>query len=182
MERKYICPCGLTCCDCMYYKAEMYDAAKVLRDIIIDNQYDKFLFGNSNQRFTELVNKHFEMNEEQYWDKLGKNLDTYKKMPEFMDVLNSIVELQCHSTCYENGGCSMAGNTKECSALKCIQSKGFEGCWECNHFKDCEHLEFLKIGYGDVINENLVIIREHGLDAIQSRGNKYYVWQRRQAD
>ncbi len=149
----------------MFYKAEIYDAAKLLRDIIKESRLDQFLQGNSNHRAAEVLNKHFEMAEEQFWEKLGKNLDTYKKMPEFMDVLNSMVELQCHSTCYESGGCSMAGNTKECGALRCINLKGYEGCWECIEYENCEHLEFLRNAYGFVINENLSIIRDKGFDS-----------------
>jgi hypothetical protein len=27
MEKNLVCPCGLTCCDCLFYKSEIYDAA-----------------------------------------------------------------------------------------------------------------------------------------------------------
>lgn len=180
MERKFVCPCGLTCCDCLFYKSEIYDAAKTLRNLIKENQLDVFLSGMSRKETGEVFRKHLDLNESEYWDKVGKNFNTYKKIPDFMEVLDSIVELQCHSTCYESGGCSMAGNTKECGALKCIKLKEFEGCWECEEYESCEHLEFLRKGYGYVIKENLSTIKDKGFDAVEPRGNQYYTWQRRQ--
>ncbi len=178
MERKFVCPCGLTCCDCLFYKIEIYDVAKKLRNLIKDNRFDMFLLGMSNMGTNEVFRKHLDLNNDEYWDRIGKNLNTYKKIPDFMEVLDSIVELQCKSTCHESGGCSMVGNTKKCSALNCIKVKNIDGCWECEEYNNCEHLEFLRRGYGHVINENLSIIKEKGFDAVKSSGDKYYVWQR----
>ena len=37
-----------------------------------------------------------------------------------------------------------------------------------------------EIGYGYVINDDLKAIKEEGFDAVKSRGNQYYAWQRKQ--
>lgn len=181
MERRLICPCGLTCCDCLFYKTEIYDAAKRLRDLIKKDEFDYFLNVLSNKRVGEALGKHFMLSENESWDKLGKCLDIFKQMPEFMNVLNGIIELQCTDTCQDVGGCSMAGNTKECIALKCVKSRGFEGCWKCEELENCDKLNLLKTNYGYVIEDNLRIIKEKGIDAVQSRGNQYYAWQRRKS-
>ena len=31
MEKKFVCPGGLACCDCLFYKPEIYDTAKKLK-------------------------------------------------------------------------------------------------------------------------------------------------------
>lgn len=43
MDKKLVCPCGLTCCDCLFYKTEIYETAKKLRKLIIEHELDKFL-------------------------------------------------------------------------------------------------------------------------------------------
>lgn len=43
MESKYIAPCGMTCCDCAFYKADIYEAARNFKEVIEKHQYDKFL-------------------------------------------------------------------------------------------------------------------------------------------
>lgn len=100
-------------------------------------------------------------------------------MPEFLDVLDGLIKLQCKTTCQEVGGCSIGGTTHECDALKCIKSKGFDGCWDCSEYEGCEKLNFLKRGYGETIEGNLKIIKEEGFDEVKPRGNKYYTWQRK---
>ncbi len=54
---------------------------------------------------------------------------------------------------------------------------GFEGCWECWCFMDCERLEFLKPFHGDTIINNLQKIKELGLDNWSQHRHKLYVWQ-----
>jgi len=94
-----------------------------------------------------------------------------------MEVLDSIIAIQCKTTCQEVGGCSIGGYTHECSALKCLKSKGYKGCWECTEFENCGKLTLLRHNYGYVVEENLHTIKEKGLEAVKSQGNKYYQWQ-----
>ncbi len=100
-------------------------------------------------------------------------------MPDFLEVLDEIGKIRCKKTCQEAGGCSMGGVTRECLALKCIKSKGYDGCWDCSEIKNCDKLNFLKRSYGETIEGNLDIIKEKGINAVRPRGNKYYAWQRK---
>lgn len=179
MEKSLVCPCGLTCCDCLFYKKEIYETAHKLKELIVENELDRFLIGNSSEKAWKLLGAHMDLDENQIWDRIGSQFDVFKQMPVFMNVLNGIIKLQCNTTCQESSGCSIGGNTHECKALKCIKSKGYNGCWECKDFENCDKLIFLKHGYGNVIEENLTTIKEKGTDAVKSRGNKYYAFQRK---
>lgn len=179
MNSKFVCPCGLTCCDCLFYKKEIYETAQKLQKLIEQHELDKFLTMCSNKRNWEAIGGHLGLNEDQIWDGIGKHYDSFKLIPEFMNVLGSIIKLQCKTTCKETGGCSVGGSTHECVALKCIKSKEYDGCWQCSEFENCDKLKFLKNNYGYVINDNLRIVKENGIEAVKSRGNKYYSWQRK---
>lgn len=73
----------------------------------------------------------------------------------------------------------MCGTTKECAAIKCVKEKKLDGCWECREKDNCEKLLFQKMSYGKTIDENFRIINEQGIEAVPSRGDDYYEWQRR---
>lgn len=179
MDKKLVCPCGLTCCDCLFYKSEIYEAAYTLKELLTKHKMDKFLSMCSNNKNSEALAKHLDLNEDEIWKGVGKHFDVFKQMPVFMEVLDGIIKLQCKTTCQEVGGCSVGGNTHECRAIKCLKGKGYEGCWQCSEFEKCDNLTFLKNSYGYVIEDNLKIIKEKGFDAVKSRGNKYYAWQRK---
>ncbi len=178
MEDKMVCPCGLTCCDCLFFKSEIYEAARKFKEILEKYQFDKFLKILSNNSASEAMRKHLDLDEVEMWNKVGKHFEVFKNMPEFIKTLEGIISLQCKSTCKEASGCSLAGETHKCVALKCVQEKGFSGCWECEDTKECEKLSFLKQSYGYVIEENLEIVKNNGSNAVESRTNKYYSWQR----
>ena len=179
MDPKYVCPCGLTCCDCLFYQGEIYEAARKLKEAIEKHDFAKFLIILSNQQAGKAIGEHLMLTSEQARDKMGRYFETFKGMPEFMNILDSIVQIQCKTTCREKGGCSVGGNTQTCEALHCIRAKGYEGCWQCDEFRVCGKLSFLKRNYGSVIEENLQTVNEKGAAAVESRGNQYYAWQRR---
>jgi hypothetical protein len=174
MDKTFVCPCGLTCCDCLFYKAEIYAAASKLRTLIKESQLDIFLGLISKPESWNAMAQH--LGED--GNELGQYFKPFRKMSDFLEVLDSLIKIQCKSTCQEAGGCSMGGVTRECLALKCIKSKGYDGCWDCSETKGCEKLKFLKRGYEETIEGNLGVIKEKGLNAVISRGNKYYAWQR----
>lgn len=72
----------------------------------------------------------------------------------------------------------MGGKLHKCEAVKCVQSKGYEGCWECIESENCERLNFVRRGYGETINRTFQTIKEKGFDEVKSHGNKYYAWQK----
>ena len=175
MDRKFICPCGLTCGDCLFYKSEIYETARKLRELIRTSQLDTFL---------NLIVKNKGWNGiAKYLGKEGSEFaqyfDSFDKMPDFLNVLDGIIKLQCKKTCQESGGCSLGGVTHECETLRCIRSKKYNGCWDCAEIGSCEKLAFLKRNYGETIEGNLRIIKDEGMEAVKSRGNKYYAWQRK---
>lgn len=175
MESKFVCPCGLTCCDCLFYKSEIYETAKRLKELIRDSQLDIFLGLLCKNEGWRAMAKHIGEDE----NEIGRYFQPFKKIPDFLDVLDAIIKIQCKQTCRESGGCSIGEATRECTAKKCIRSKGYDGCWDCAEVEHCDKLNFLKMAYGETIEENLKIMKEKGVDAAQSRGNKYYAWQRR---
>ncbi len=175
MDKKYVCPCGLTCCDCLFYKSEIYKTAEKLKNLIKDSQLDTFLSLISKNEDWKAIAKHLSQDENQ----VGEYFELFKKMPDFLNILNGLIKLQCKETCQESGGCSMGGVTHECEAVKCINSKGYDGCWDCAELESCAKLNFLKRNYGETIEGNLKIIKQHGVEAVKSRGNRYYAWQRK---
>lgn len=115
----------------------------------------------------------------QYGSEIGQYFESFKKMPDFLNVLDGIIKLQCKTTCQESGGCSLGVVTHECEALRCIRSKRYDGCWDCAEVGSCEKLTFLKKNYGETVEGNLRIIKDEGIEAVKSRGNKYYARQRK---
>lgn len=179
MDKKYVCPCGLTCCDCMFHKKEIFVTAQKLKELISQHKLDKFLTLCSNKNSWTVMGEHLDLRDEQLWEGIGKQFDMFRQIPEFMNVLDGIIRLQCETTCQEAGGCTVGGNKYECKALKCLKARGYDGCWQCGEADNCDKLGFLKSSYGDVIKDNLQTIREKGIGAVESRGDKYYEWQRR---
>ncbi len=112
-------------------------------------------------------------------EKFADNFKMFSKLPDFLEVLDGLINIQCKTTCQESGGCSMCGSTKECATIKCIKEKKLNGCWECPENKKCPELAFQRASYGKTIDENFNIINEHGIEAVPSRDGDYYEWQRR---
>ncbi len=174
MDKKYVCPCGLTCIDCLFFKKDIYETAKKLFNTLKTSQVDIFLKLVQENKGWIGIAKHFGVKSIIF----KKYFKSFKDLPIFLKILESIIDLQCKSTCREAGGCSLCGETHKCEALNCINKNGYDGCWQCGEFKTCIKLSFLKMNYGETIDENLMIIKEKGITAVKSRGNKYYAWQR----
>ncbi len=175
MDKTFVSPCGLTCCDCLFHKKEIYETASKLKALIKESQLDIFLGLISKNETWKAIAEH----KCDDASEMGELFKPFQKMPEFLDVLDGIVKIQCKRTCQEERGCSIGGVTRECLVLKCIKSKGYDGCWNCSEIKNCDKLIFLKRAYGETIEGNLAIIKEKGVDAVASRGNRYYAWQRK---
>ena len=72
----------------------------------------------------------------------------------FKKTLDSLAGFRCNKVCRDGGG------NPWCKIRKCVQKKGFEGCWECADFNACnklweKHLNNLKkmkkVGIGGFI-------------------------------
>ena len=55
-----------------------------------------------------------------------------------------------------------------------LEEKQYEGCWECDDFKDCELLDYLKRIHS--IEHNLEMIREFGINNWADKRGKHYKW------
>jgi len=148
-DRELTAYCGLYCGDCIRYQSK---AADLARDLI-----------------SELRNTEFD----KYSKVKSLSVEELEHYQEALDVLATIVGLQCNNACRVGGGCP----TFSCKIVECCQKKGFEGCWECSEFEKCEEFNFLKPFHGDAPLHNLRKIKELGLDKWVKHRQKFFVWQ-----
>jgi len=141
--------CGLYCGDCIRYWSKAADLARDLLSELQNVQWDKYAEVKSLS---------------------VKELEHYQ---ECCEVLETIVRLQCNRACRVGGGCS----TFSCEIVECCRKRGFEGCWQCDEFEDCQKFEFLKPFSGDRLLRNLRKIKEVGLDKWVEHRHRFYVWQ-----
>lgn len=147
-ERDLTAYCGLYCGDCIRYQSRASELAEELLEEI------------KKTKFTEYANV------KKSHKKEFENFDT------FLPLLKVISEIKCERPCRIGGdGCE-----GECEVIKCVRSKAFEGCWECNDFEICDKLIFLKPFHGNGPLENLKIIKELGLDNWAKDREKCYPW------
>jgi len=147
-ERNFTAYCGLYCGDCIRYKSRASDVANELM-----KEIDKF-------HFTEYANVKRTHTKE------------FEKFDSFISTLRAISDIKCNIPCRLGGdGCG-----GKCEIIKCVKDKAFEGCWECNSFKKCEKLDFLKPFHGDSPLINLRKIKEFGMDNWVKHREKCYQW------
>ena len=144
-DKNSIAYCGLYCGDCPIYKGKIADLARDLRKELRDARFDKTAESLSGISFFEIFSKYHQCYE----------------------VLGAMVKLRCGKICKDGGGPPF------CKIRKCCQKKGIDGCWECNEFKTCEKLDFLKQGHGDAHIKNLRKIEKKGINEFL-KGNKYW--------
>jgi len=81
----------------------------------------------------------------------------FQKYNDCYEALGAMVKLRCK-------GCRGGFRSKYCNVAQCAIKKGFEGCWECDDFADCETLAFLEPVHGDAHLKNLRKIKKVGID------------------
>jgi len=175
MEKKYVCPCGLTCCDCLFYKKEFFESAHAMKKLIEEYRFDYFYNLLSRKKINGKMAEHLKQEKFEYIEKFS----IFETMPDFVKTLDGIISIQCKNTCRENNGCSIGGVTHACDVLTCVNEKYIEGCWECTEHQTCKKLSFQKSNYGKTISENIELLKNQGTDSLQARGNQYYEWQRK---
>ncbi len=67
-----------------------------------------------------------------------------------------MVKLRCRNVCRNGGG------NPFCAIRKCCERKEYDGCWECEDYKDCKKMDFLKENHGDAHIKNLLKIKGKG--------------------
>jgi hypothetical protein len=126
--------CGLFCGDCHGFSGKIPDLARDLRKELRKIRYEKFAKFISTYSF-------------------GKD---FKNYDECYKVLGAMVKFRCRR------GCRSGGGSPFCKIRKCAQKKGFEGCWLCSEFENCEKLDFLNPVHGDAHKKNLRKIKRLG--------------------
>ena len=126
-NEKLVAYCGLYCGDCHGYTGKIPDLARDLRKELRQIHYDKFASFISTYSF-------------------GKD---FKNYDECYKVLGAMVKFRCRKACRNGGGSPF------CKIRKCVLKKGFDGCWECLEFENCEELSFLETVHGDAHIKNL---------------------------
>ena len=135
--RELLANCGLYCGDCPGYRGQMADLARDLRKELRQSKFDRMAEALAEVPF----------------------FAAYKKYSDCYEVLGAMAKFRCKQTCRGGGGPPF------CKMRKCSEKKGIEGCWECDDFETCEHLDFLAPGHGDAHIRNLKSLRKKGVDA-----------------
>lgn len=91
-------------------------------------------------------------------------------------VLGFVAGMQCAQPCRTGGGCS----GKPCDIMKCCQEKGFEGCWLCQDYQDCEKFTVLLPRCGKMPRHNLDRIAKLGVEKWSDARMPFYIWQQKQ--
>jgi hypothetical protein len=99
LDYKFVCPCGLFCTDCLFYKKEIFETANKLKKVIKDSQFDIFLNLLVKHNGSKNISKHFEQEN----DYIENSFKPFKKLDDFFEVLDGIINLQCKKTCQEAG-------------------------------------------------------------------------------
>lgn len=134
---KLIAYCGLYCGDCSGYKGSIANLARQLK-----RELDR-------ERFAELA-------------KALSCIPFFKAFEHYSqccEVLETLPKLRCKKSCRGNGGPPF------CQIRECGREKGLDGCWQCDGFKTCTKLDFLKAGHGDAHIRNLGRIKRNGTAA-----------------
>lgn len=134
---KLIAYCGLYCGDCSGYKGTVASLARDLRKEL------------ERERFADLAKV---LAKVPYFKAL-------KGFPQCCAVLETLPKLRCKRACRGDGG------PPYCEIRMCNRDKGLDGCWQCDAFRTCTKLAFLKAGHGNAHLRNLSTIKRHGAAA-----------------
>jgi hypothetical protein len=144
-EKRLTSYCGLYCLDCIPSNKCLFETLKKFDDQLSKAEFEKYAKIKSNANAS------------------------FKKYPEFLEVLNAIKHLECKAPCRENSG------FVDCKIRSCAISKNYEGCWECADFKTCQLLLPIKKIHS-LLDFNLELIKRKGVDNWSTERGKHYSW------
>ena len=142
--------CGLYCRDCIPSNTRLYELIHELDDLLIELKF------------------------ENYAELKSKRSPAFEKYGNFIEVLKEIKKLKCDPYCY-HGPHSELGCAPDCKIRRCVLLKKLDGCWECDYYKSCENLVYLK-EFHPGLEHNLDVIKEHGIDNWIDKRGKHYWW------
>jgi hypothetical protein len=123
---------------------------------------------------SELYNTLDDIQFEKYAELKSKKSSIFNDYPTFIKVLKEIKKIECSSTC-RDGPNSILGCRINCKIRKCVIEKGYEGCWECDCYKDCANLSELKLNH-PLLDKNIEILRGYGIEKWADKRSKHYSW------
>ena len=135
-DTELIAPCGLYCKECPSYTGIIPDLARDLRKALRTYRYDKISAALAELPFF-------------------KEFEDYEKAYK---VMGALVKMRCSK------GCRSGGGNPFCNMKKCMERKGFEGCWECDDIKTCKKLDELNATHGEAHRKNLRKIKTKGVN------------------
>jgi len=144
-DESLIAYCGLYCGDCHAYKGIIPDLALELRKELRESKYEKF---------AESITKH----------SFGTDFKDYEKCYK---VLGAMIKFRCEK------GCRAGGGSESCKIRICCQTKGIDGCWECEEFETCKKLDSLIPVHGNAHIENLKAIKKKGKEGFV-KGKRFW--------
>jgi len=144
-ESHFIAYCGLYCKDCPLYRGKIADLARDLRKELRQSKFARIAQALSCVSFFK----------------------AFEGYPQSYEVLGAMVKLRCTKNCRSGGG------SPSCRIRQCCEKKGFEGCWNCEEFGNCEKLDFLKTGHGEAHLKNLRKLKNKGVQEFLE-GKKYW--------
>jgi hypothetical protein len=137
--------CGLYCGQCPSHLGRIADLSRDLRKELRDTKFDKMAESLAEISFFRIL----------------------KGYGTCYEVLGAMVKMRCHRMCKGGGGPPF------CKMRKCCEKKGYDGCWECDDFETCEHLDFLVPGHGDAHIKNLRLLKRKGVKEFK-RGKHHW--------
>ena len=137
--------CGLYCAECPNHTGKIADMSRDLRKELRAMRFDKAAESLSKISFFKALEKY----------------------PECYEVLGQMVRMRCNKVCRTGGG------NPSCKIRICARKNGYDGCWECADFEDCEKHGVLCGVHGTAHTKNLRTIKKKGKAGFV-KGDKYW--------
>jgi hypothetical protein len=145
--------CGLYCKDCIPSRSDLYGLAARLEEVLSEIKFDSYAELKAAQT---------------YWSESNAVFNDYQR---FIEILQAIRGLECRSICREGGG----WKGEHCPIRNCAVEKGLNGCWECDVYGTCKHLEPL-LKFHPNLAYHLELIKSEGIDKWASKRRGHYPW------
>jgi hypothetical protein len=145
-SQEMIAYCGLYCGECPSHTGTIPDLARDLRKELRTYRYEKTAAVLAEMPF----------------------FSAFKEYDTCYEVLGALVKMRCGKACRQGGG------NPYCAIRKCATRRGFEGCWLCDEFAECEKLSFLEGNHGVAHIKNLRAIRRSGVEAFLQGRKRWY--------
>jgi len=142
--------CGLFCGDCIPANEKLYEITRGLSCLLTETGFKN------------------------YADYKSDKVPEFNDYDAFINVLNAFEKLHCYNYC-RKGPLSEAGCAQSCKIRVCAIEKGLPGCWECDTYSSCGHIERIERFHPD-IKHNLHMIKEYGADNWKDHRGRHYNW------